>query len=321
MITLGVEIASLVVFYYVSGTIILLLINLSIAILFSCSLIIFIPKNLKRLKWQLIILFIGICAFIPLLGFLVIGVTMIVINWFQEALVVSHIRIMPSVEYKEIGVMSNRNIEPPSDVWAATHNKNLSAPDRLKVLSKLNLNKSRTLNTINWNMIREENDELRLYGFKAIDFQETKINNEIYRVLLKSKLTTEPLDKAKLEKHLAFLYWLFTDLHLLARKDVFSFTINSALDYALLALKTLPEDISLWTLLGSIYTLQNNKAKALDALNRATRLGAADSDVFLYLAVWSFKKRNFEELRSYLAMSNVVQNVPAINRIINFWQK
>ena len=321
LITLSVEIFALVIFYNLSGTASLLLINLGIAILFSRLLIIFTPEKLKGLKWQLLVLFIGNCAFIPLLGFLVVGVAMIVINWFQDTLIVTHIRIVPPVEYKEISVMSHRNIEPPSDIWNAVHNKNLSTPDRLKVLSKLNINKSRIINTINWNIAHEENDELRLYGFKVIDFQETKINNEIYRTLLKLKSTTVPLYKAKLEKHLAFLYWLFTDLHLLAHKDVFSFAINSALNYALLAIKTLPEDINLWVLLGSIYTLQDDRAKAFDALNRATRLGVADSNTYLYLSALSFKKRNFEELRGYLAMSGVLQNTPSTNKIINFWQK
>lgn len=306
-------------FYYFPEPLNLLLGNFIVSVLFGYLSWFAIPKYLQSNKWSLIALFVVFGMFIPVLGVFGIGVAIIASHWLKVRVSQTEIKTMHITEYSKVKTAENSGIDL-SDTENIIYNEKIPIAVRLKELSKLNIAHSSTSNIVNREMLYAKNDELRLYAFGVLDSQETLINSGISKTLLILEKTNSQIHKAKLEKHLAFLYWLFIDLRL-AQKDLFDFILNTTLTYALSAVKILEDDASLWVLLGRIYTLQNDRVKSFDALNRATRLKAADDSVFPYLLEWSFRKRNFGELRGYLEMSNILQNIPMMNEIAEFWCK
>jgi len=298
----------------------LLLTNCCVATVFGIIFVFLLPNHLQKNLVSLAALFVVVGIFVPALGILAVGVgTLFAYGANLPNLNVKAIKTWPPSEFAILTTnIADRNL--PGEIWDIVHGKAAPISERLKTLALLNISKSDAINMLNRGMLYQQSDELRLYAFSLLDNQETDINHEISKTLPLLEQAKSPLFKARVEKHLAFLYWLLVDFKLV-EKDLLEFTLNRSLNYATSALKTMNDHASLWLLLGRIYTMKNDRPRALDALNHAMRLNASDRNLLPYLAEWSFKKRNFEELRRYFVTSTIIQNLPVMSEIVAFWNK
>lgn len=176
------------------------------------------------------------------------------------------------------------------------------------------------VNKIMYHLLADEADEIRLLAFNILEQQERFISEDIEQLL--KLLDTDKLSeeiRAKFEKNLALHYWELVYRHLIFSELEHSI-IEKALSYALSALRILPEDATLWVLLGKIFIRLKKFPEAEEAFNKTLFFNVPPSQVLPYLAEIKYNQRDYLAVKKYLD-SDVLLDVSLIAPVKYFWDK
>lgn len=210
-------------------------------------------------------------------------------------------------------------------VHEVLYNNDMPVPKRLSILTLLSENKSKTNLAMIKNMLSSQNDELRLLSFAAIDRLEQDIHKEIHKNYDKLSLC-DPDNKykyGKITKKLAFSYWelVYFELADVALK---SYLLEKVEKYCRDALKNLPNDASLYELLGKMYFEKQDDIKSEQYFSLALKYTDTKNEANLayltpYLAEINYNKRDFIKLKELLSNVEVFNQIPKLRPIKEVW--
>lgn len=196
---------------------------------------------------------------------------------------------------------------------------NKSADERTLALFKMAQSPLATMNTMLYQLLPDNSDEMRLLAFSILDEQEGTLSQAIdqLQTMLKHQ-TLNQETQALLEKNLANLYWDLVYNQLIIHELADSM-LTKAEGYALSALNAFPDDAHLWALLGKIYTQLKQDLKAEDAFKKAMSLAIDPAKVMPYLAELYYKRQDYEGVRHALSRAPSLMDISLIAPVKRYW--
>ncbi|MGD9153411.1 MAG: hypothetical protein PVG30_07140 [Gammaproteobacteria bacterium] len=295
----------------------LFLINVCVNAVIAILLWYGLPARLRQPKWAVILFFVSIAVFLPVVGILFLIVAVILSYWFTRK------KAEKIIQAKELPTYKREKIISPvsfgvGGAWTRLYNAEIVTADRLQAMFTINAAQNAVANNLNLNMLHEKNDQLRLYAFGLLSKQTKKLDKRISE--LKQKLLTAKslIEQSEIKKNLAFSYWEFIYLDLV-HADLSIYIEAKVLQYTQEALKQMPNDAGLWVLLGKIYFHKKDYANAKDAFEHAGKLHAPCENVSIYLAEIYFEQRDFAKVREYCKRCDIVGSASKTYAIIKFW--
>lgn len=222
---------------------------------------------------------------------------------------------------------NSRDIERFSESSAYARITSDQASDKRKLLSLFAVNKSVRpgVNKFNYDILRSDNDELRLFSYGKINNQQTDLFNEIHRCedLLEAHFEEHDEHSSKvlnLYKLLAYYYWELLFLNLV-EDDIQKVSLAKAKYYIEQIEQMAPNELGILVLKARvlIYAGEINEAKS--CLQQAARLNAPKSKVFPYLAEIEFKQHNLAAVRQYFGNKKLTNDLLEFRKQMDFWGK
>jgi hypothetical protein len=278
-----------------------------------------IPDRFTDRKFRLVVLFLAIATFIPVLGILLNIFAIIAFNFYSKNY--KDIEIS-SIEQQQLGSEKVTKISSYAEGWAYVRLVNSLFPTKEKKLAQYAINKKFTkqVNDINRLLLSDNADEIRLYAFNILNKQQNTITKSIRQYLEVQKNSHSILESAKIDKILASLYWEYIYLNL-NPGQLSEEILNKSLFHTNRALKTLSSDADLWFLLAKIYKECNQIDKCKNALETASQLQNPPSEIYLYLAAISYDVHDYAMVKSYLKKIVNAYDVSTNASIVKFWCK
>lgn len=190
--------------------------------------------------------------------------------------------------------------------------------ERVHALNIINKNIDYSVNKLNWALLIDEVEELRLYAFSLIEKQRNHFNKNINKLIQLCKSAQSPEQTALIEKQLAAQYWEMIALNLIER-ELREIILKKCYFYAEKAIKILTHDADLWCLLAHYYFATNQPQQAIAALSSAQQLKAPNSRTLPYIAEYSFQNHDYTQVKKYLSADNSFWEIPTLGKIVNFW--
>jgi hypothetical protein len=174
-------------------------------------------------------------------------------------------------------------------------------------------------NSILQEVLKDEQDELRLLAFGLLHYQEEDIYKRILTTINLLQSKTNSLEPASLHKQIAELYWeiIYRGLS----PDMEKIILKNARNYAEKAVKKLNNHPSIWILLGKIYHRLNNADLAQEMFEKAKNLGASPKQFIPYLAENAYRQRNFSQVKDFFNSADFLSDIPTIGPVARFWIK
>ncbi len=289
----------------------LFLANCIISIIISGFLCLFVEK---KAFWLLVV----IAFFIPIAGWVLDLLLIVLYKYFQEADTNSEVDVLKISNYIN---EKNPNIKIYSEGWAATrlmHNSFLKT-ERIQALNIINRNFSSEVNKLNNLLLFDDCDEIRLYAFSLLEKQRDHYNEKIYSLLkLYKNMSPDSEGISILEKRIAKLYWEIFNLRLV-EIELAEIIIQKCLSFTEKALKKLKDDPELWCLLGHLYFQKSLFSEALEALLYAEQKKAPITQTIPLVSEYYFNKKDYINVKNHLSAEQSLWVIPNFNKIVQFW--
>lgn len=193
-----------------------------------------------------------------------------------------------------------------------------SKQERIQALTMINKNVDASVNKINWAMLVDDMEELRLYAFSLIENQRNQLNKTVYKLIQASETAKSATAKANLEKQLAIHYRQMITFNLI-EPELKPIIWQKCFDYAEKALKILKEDAQLWCILGHFYFENGDTKNGLTALATANQYKAPTSQTVPAFSEYHFRVKNYHEVKQYLSSDISFWEIPHLNDVVKFW--
>lgn len=272
------------------------------------------PQQRKLYWWFLI----SVNTFIPLLGWLITCSASFLLRRYTKQAHSVKINILPRINYtkdKAAGVQAF------GAGWAMVRlqSAHFAREERTKALIGINQSGfGRDINIINRQLLSDNMDELRLYAFSLLENQQNQVNKFISQFSKALEETHDVVRRAKIEKQLALLYWELVYLRL-SDEELRQFVLEKSRNFAESALKVLNQDAILWVLLARIHMEKHDTKQAIEALNTAIKYHGPNSKTYPFFAEFSFKQRDYVQVKKYLSMDISFNNIPKLSHIVEYW--
>lgn len=277
-----------------------------------------LPKKFQQPKWSIILWFFSISMCMPIAGILFVIIATILSYWFERKTPEKVIQaVFAPVFMRE--KISTPTAFGESGAWVRLHSGSVTSIDKMQAMFAANAAQVTRMNNLNLDMLRADDDQLRLYAFGLINKQSKKIDQQISKLKQQLDENHAAIDRAKVNKSLAFLYWEMVFAKLV-QDDLLIYSLNKAIQYSFASLKQIPDDMGLWVLLGRIYFYQKEYSKAKEAFEKAEKLRAPYEKILPYLAELSFMERDFVKVRKYLSLCDTLMYVPKLHDVVKFWR-
>jgi tetratricopeptide (TPR) repeat protein len=295
-----------------------LLINVCISVVIAILLWRFLPKKFQQPKWPIIFWFFFISVCLPIVGWLFLIVVTILSYWFEREVPKKIIKKVFAPKFRREKISASTGLGE-GGAWMHWQHRDMSDARHLRAMFAVNVAQAATANIVNLEMLQAGSDQLRLYAFGLINKQSKKLDQYISELKQELEKGDVLVDKTKVKKSLAFLYWEMVFAKLV-QDDLLAYSINEAVKYATEALKEIPNDVGLWILLGRIYFYQKEFAKAKAAFEKVDKSHVFYVKVVPYLAELSFKERDYAKVREYLGLYEVFMRIPKLHGVVKFWR-
>ncbi|MDR3502838.1 MAG: hypothetical protein P4L79_09670 [Legionella sp.] len=275
----------------------------------------FLKSYFKQVNWSFSVFIFLLTFFIPLWGILIGFFVVFTLFHFRKQFYKHSENLDNSINIQQL-----KPINPLYGEGGAIRSLLYSSNTYERTEALIRLGQFADVNKIMYRLLADEADEIRLLAFNILEQQERFISEDIEQLL--NLLETEELSeavRAKFEKNLALHYWELVYRHLIFNELERSI-IEKALSYALSALRVLPEDATLWVLLGKIFTRLKSFPEAEAAFNKTTFFNVPPSQVLPYLAEIKYNQRDYLAVKKYLD-SDVLLDVSLIAPVKYFWDK
>lgn len=256
-----------------------------------------------------------LCQVIPILGAII---SFYIILTFKQ----TRLKIAPRPEVLNADIRLHE-IEPFSlkfgegSVFLQLFNSAEKITKRTSAFAALKGMDLAKVNQLMYKLLPEKQDEIRLLAFNILENQENTISERIHN-LLESKVQSK--NPGVLAKDLAMQYWELIYNHLIS-EELKNIILNKATEYALIAVKHLPKDASLWILIGKIYKYSKQYYLAEKAFTRAISLKAPPAHTLPYLAEIKYINKDFHGVKDYLSRSESLLDLPNIAPVKQFWDE
>lgn len=302
-----------------SGGFFLLVYIISAIVSFIVALLLLpiMPKSYRQPKKYVLIYLGAFATFVPVLGIIGLVAVVLYLHLFGKEPQDFAVESAPIPRYMPKLKIKKHNLGEGGATFKL-RNDFFSVEDRTHALLSMSNSNVQYANYMVQDTFQDNSDELRLMAFNLVDQKEKRINKEIKIVKQRLEEHLSTMEKAKLQKQLAFLNWelIYNDL---PEGDYFALVIRRALTYATEAVNMLPNDPMLWVLLGRIYHQADHFEKATEAFLQAEKLGAPASAYIPYLAEVSFSQRKLSEVQFYLRSNEFLRDIPRISPVYQFW--
>lgn len=294
-----------------------LILNFITSFLFAALFWKFLPKQLQEPRQKIFLFLFVFNFFVPALGIIAAGIAVSYLHY--KALKIKKIKM----KTMDMPLFIRQKIVKPlvfgeGGAWARACSTTSLLSARVQSMVAMNAVPSPQVNNLNYLMLQNDSDELRLYAFSSLNNQENSIDDQIKQTQDFLAETKNPIRVAKLQRDLVSLYWELIYYNLV-QHELLDFTIERALHYANLALVKLAEDAGLWLLMGKIYMRQNEINKAFEAFKKAKKYHAPDEKTLPFLAELCFKQKRFMHVKQLLCTSDVLWKIPLFYPLMNFW--
>lgn len=273
----------------------------------------FLKSFYQKLPVTYVLLLTSFSVFLPLLGVLLSCILTFLAYRFSEARNEHLIRIVKR-QYEAEPLDIRYGV---GGVRVRLQSKKFPLSSKTAALFAMGNSKLNTTNNILQEILPDKEEDLRLLAFGLLEFQEKDINNHICATAEYLEKTTDPIQKAFLQKQIAQLYWELVYRGL--SSDMEKLILEHARNYAEEALKKLEDYASLWVLLGKIHYRLKNVELAHEMFMRAKNLGAPLKDFVSYLAENAYRQRNFDEVIEFFKNSGALRDIPTIGPVVRFW--
>lgn len=193
----------------------------------------------------------------------------------------------------------------------------LSKTARQKMLVAINQFSSAESNKMNFLVLKDDLDELRLYAKSLLEKQERELSAMIKQIDTKLAMTKDKKLTLVLKKRKALLLWEQVYKYLVHSENVPP-ALEKIKALALEVVQQWSEDAELPLLLAKIELRNRNLNQASFWLERAERNHAPDYKVASYKAEIDFLQKNYSRIASRLMAVNM-KGVFGLQPMISFW--
>lgn len=273
----------------------------------------------KKHPWCFYLFIFFLCCSLPVLGE-ILG-TFIVFTIFNKH---THFHKYAEILNNPINLFHLKPFRPKYGAGGGTLlllNQSPSTIERTAALFKLAESPLSQMNSLLYQLLPDNSDEIRLLAFNILDEQEGRMMQSIHKLqalLQKEDLTTNM--HAKIEKNLAKLYWDLVYDHLIL-PELENSMLEKAQYHALSASMVLTQDGTLWSIIGKIYSKRKQYQLAEEAFNKASALNVEPSKVIPYLAEIYFNRRDYKTVHQYLSRAPSLVDIPLIAPVKRFWSR
>lgn len=168
-------------------------------------------------------------------------------------------------------------------------------------------------------LLRHQDDELRLLAFSILDRREKQIMEILHRIQAQMDQHLDPAHLALFQKELVLLYWELLNLAI-GQEDLQQFYFEQTAFHLQLASELMPDDPGLQILRARLALRQNRTEVAERALRETERYPIPPSRTVPYLAELAFQQRRYDQVAAALARAPSLRWLPRLRPVLRLWQ-
>lgn len=291
--------------------------HLVASLLLSALLLMVMPHRFARRRTWVLLFFVSVAFFIPVLGGLGLIVDMVYFRMTRKAIKRPEFHSLKIPPFLEEGSHIAQGMGE-GGAWSRLRTVDLPRPQRLKALLAVSTTGGRKVNRLLRLATGDTDDEIRLLAFNLFDRQEKVVTQAISQNLGELKKVRGSAQRAELCRSLALSYWemVYNDL---AQAELQNFFVEQSLNYASQACELGGDDPAMALLIGRIHLLRGQTDQAEAMILKAQSLGALPARVLPYLAEIAYTRRDFKALTDYLQQETSLKHKPGIGPVAQFW--
>lgn len=289
--------------------------------LISVSVTLLLINGLKlatvKRKWAFAWLLIGIGAFIPLIGILLIILLSVLLRIYGIDFRPIEINVFSQVVYARRKPIKTAAL---GTNWANVRlqSSTFTKSERVGALHGISRGLSRDSNLIYANLVSDDLEELRICAFSLLEKQQDFLQSHINILLKKHQKEHQSSYKAFLAKQIALLYWELVYQNL-AAQEFRLLLLERSHFFAKEALNLLTDDASLLVLLAKISIEYKKMDEAMHYLTKALARNAPGCKIIPYLAEIAYQRKDYQYLRDCLRKDFSLRYIFKVNGVVNFW--
>ncbi|MDD4910703.1 MAG: hypothetical protein PHP57_00265 [Sideroxydans sp.] len=278
---------------------------------------IFLPLKFREPRFPIFVLLWGFAFFIPILGVLLLVLTVHVAQHFQR--IKSHFPFI-AVELPEFDLVLR---EPgvkfgTGGIKACLDNSAMPDRRRLQALLTMQSVTARTSNPVLQNLLNDRGEDIRLVAYGLLDGREKRLNQAIQDETARLNSVQEPALKLICLRHLAELEWesVYTGL---SQGDLRKRALNQVLAYLNRALEIDEVQAGLWFLKARVLLEMQHWEEAQHSLEQAHKFGLSENRLSPYYAEIAFASGNFKVVRILLSRMAGGQVSARMEPLMQYW--
>ncbi len=278
-----------------------------------------LPKKYQRSPKLVMVFFMVLNLFIPMLGAIAVLSLVVMTNYFFVGKEKMNIQEVHEPRFTGVGRAETQRYNS-GDLQSRFSAKSVHSEERLDALGKLQGFETHQITSTVRGALDDQADDIRLVAFGILDKKEKQINVKINQELELSKQADDESEKMIHFRELAYAYWELVYKNIV-EGDILGHSLERALHYNSAVLSVIPQDAGMWALKGQIALRLNESEQAHEAFTKALEYGIPESRVIPYLAELAFHSKNFMELSNFFHQCTTLSEVVILNPLLRYWRK
>jgi hypothetical protein len=266
--------------------------------------------------WTILVLWM-LCAFVPVLGGLVVLVSCLWAAWFPGLRENDQLAGVPRPEFVTY-LVSRISHGGGARLQARLINTQVSSTDRLTALVAIQTMPTRTTGTLLRDLLADPIEDVRLIAYGTLDQAENEIMQKIFATGKALEQARDDSERHAINRRLAELYFELVYQNLV-QGAVYLHTLEQADRYACAALETDDKDAALWLIRGRLALATGRPDAAGEYMERALELGFPRERLTPWLAEVAFLRGEYAQTRQLLATLGNAAALPTLKPTVTYW--
>ena len=276
-----------------------------------------LPKKYQQSPQSVVIFFVGLTMFIPMLGAIAVLSLVVMTNYFFVGTAKVDIQEVHESRFTGVGRAETQQFNS-GELQSRFSAKSVQTEARLDALGKLQGFETHQINTTVRGALQDQADDIRLVAFGILDKKEKAINARINQELGLYQKSVDEAEKLTHLRDLAYAYWELVYKEIV-EGDILLYALEQAMHYNTSVLALMPQDAGMWALKGQISLRAQQSNQAREAFTHALHYGIPETRVVPYLAELAFQRKEFEELSSLFHQCTMLSEVAILNPLLKYW--
>ena len=276
-----------------------------------------LPKKYQRSPTFVMVFFMALSLFIPMLGAIAVLSLVVMTNYFFVGIEKTDIQEVHESRFTGIGRAETQQYNS-GELQSRFSAKSVHAEERLDALGKLQGFETQQITSTVRGALDDQADDIRLVAFGILDKKEKMINVKINQELELSQQAEDESEKMTHLRELAYAYWELVYKEIV-EGDILGHSLERAMYYNSVVLSVIPHDAGMWALKGQISLRLHENEQAQEAFTKALEYGIPESRVIPYLAELAFHRKKFVELSQFFHQRTTLSEVAILNPLIRYW--